>query len=204
MQIATSFRAVELRKLLGGRTLRKLLAVVLVLVLALFLGRAWVIHYIAPREPLDLAYSDLSVAGKILDMVKQRKFEAELTQEDVNNIVKKALARHPDISPDVTVTGARFSLHGNRLTADMNLKYKGKLDVGATLFFVLDADGAVLTVTYAGAKLRSIDISPKWYSIPPIRVNLDEALPPPVAIQQVEFRENSVNIRLKLNGAPRF
>jgi hypothetical protein len=178
--------------------MKKFLVLVVLLVSLVYIGKAAALHYIAPTDTRDLSYSEISIAPKIVDMVRQRQFAATLTEADVNSLLKQALARNPQLNAEVTVTGADFHLEGTQLTADLNLLYQGNTPIGATCYFQLSSTGSVLTATYDGATVKAIAIPPYWASIPPIEVDLNEHMPSLVGIDRIEFAGSAVTLHFAL------
>jgi hypothetical protein len=181
--------------------MKKLLILVLLLVSLAYFGKAAALHYIAPTDTYDLSYGEISIALKIVDMVKNRQFSATLTEADVNSLLKQALARNPQLNNEVTVTGADFHLDGSRLTADLNLIYRGDVPIGATCYFQLSAPGPFLRATYEGAKVKSIAIPASWISTPPFDIYLNNYLPPLVAIDEIDFTEQGITLHFMLSAS---
>ncbi|MCC2685178.1 MAG: hypothetical protein K0R75_2077 [Paenibacillaceae bacterium] len=178
--------------------MKKLLIFVLLLASLAYIGKAAAFRYIAPTDTHDLSYSEISIAPKIVDMVKNRQFAATLTEADVNSLLKQALARHPQLNDEVTVTGADFHLDGSRLTADLNLLYHGNIPIGATCYFQLSAAGSVLTATYDGATVKAIAIPPAWVTVPPLEIDLNEYMPSLVGIDRIDFAGTGVTLHFAL------
>jgi hypothetical protein len=178
--------------------MKKLIIFVLLLASLAYIGKAAALHYIAPTGTHDLSYTEISIAPKIVDMVRQRQFAATLSEADVNSLLKQALARNPRLNDEVTVTGADFHLEGNRLTADLNLLYRGNTPIGAICYFQLTADGPMLTATYDGATVKAIAIPPAWVAIPPIGIYLNDYMPPLVGVERIDFAGKGVTLHFMM------
>ncbi|TMV52991.1 hypothetical protein FE783_02055 [Paenibacillus mesophilus] len=169
----------------------------LLLLAAIGIGAA--IWYVKPTETLNLDYGQVSVAQKVLDMVKARKPEVQISERELNDIVKKQLAERAQLRADVVIEGARFEQQSDRLTAHVNLKTVGGIRAGAVLVFKLEWNAPKLTISHTGTRIRSWNVPSSWLQLDPIVVRLDEALPPLIAIKDIRFREDGITVSLKLN-----
>lgn len=178
--------------------IRKILyaAAALLIFVCVLLGAA--VWYVRPAEPLDLHYEPISVAQKIAEMVKARKPELHISESELNDILKKELAARSRPRPHVEINGARFEQRANRVTAYLNLKTAG-IPVGAAVDFELEWRAPDLIVRPTGTHMKALNVPASWLPLAPIVIPLDEALPPPIAIKQIRFKETGIVVSFGLN-----
>lgn len=170
--------------------------VVLAAVLICF--AAGVTWFVRPAEPLDLSYGQLDLRGKLADMLMSRRLETVLTEREVNDLLKQALARRPEVRPGVTLTGAAFALQGERLSADVNLLVRQRLEVGAKLWFELSWTEPYLTALHTGIEIRGRSVPLEWLRLEPLRMELNEHLPKHVSVRGMAFEGSTVRLSLKM------
>ncbi|MFD0676458.1 MULTISPECIES: hypothetical protein [unclassified Paenibacillus] len=179
----------------------KLLRVIIVGVLLIALLAGGLYWYVQPQTTLDLVYTDLSVRNKLAEMLASRKLEVELTEPEVNNLLKKALvARNSSNSNnnEFEITGAQFTLHGNELIADVNLLYKKQWRIGAMLQFTVSWQEPYVMVVHTGTQIRHMHLPPEWFQLKPIQVSLDDYMPKLAGIKSITFLEHSLKLSLGL------
>jgi len=177
-----------------GKLFRAVLSLAVIAALAL----AGLYMYVRPTQQLDLAYSELPVRGKIADMLTNRKLEVALTEPEVNSLLKKALAEHAQVQPDVRVTGAQFTLEGDRWIADVNLLYKERWEVGARLYFSMRWQEPNLIASHTETQIKQAEIPLDWFQLEPLTLPLNDYLPKPAGVRGVTFDNHEVKIALKL------
>lgn len=177
------------------KSLLKGIVTIVILGALLAAGALW---YTQPQAALDLSYNDLPVREKLAAMVIHRKPEAVLTEQEVGDLLKKALARKPELRPGVKLTGARFFLQGERLAADVTLLLQDRWKVGARLNFALAWNEPYLTAVHTGTVVRDVAVPDEWLSLRPIQVDLNHYLPKHVAIRGVAFEESTVRVTFGL------
>lgn len=180
--------------------LKKAAAVLLVLVLILAAGLFALAFYVKPAEPLDLNYSEVSIYNNIAGMVRSRKLEMVLSPEEVSSLLKKQLAAQRQVDPDTEITGADFIPEPDGLLAKVNVRYKGRLDVGAQLDFDLVWEDPYLTVTHKATRIRDFTVPAGWFRLDPIRIDVGHQLPPHIGIKSVRFTAEgwAVDLKVKL------
>lgn len=188
----------DARTLRRGGRMKKIIRGIMVVVFSCVLLTAGAVWYIQPVKKMDLAYSELPLVNKAASILLNRKPEVVLSEQEVSNLLKKALAQHPAIDPHVTVTGAEFFLQGQRLTANMNLLLYDRLEAGATLFFDLSWQEPYLMMEHTGTEIRQAAIPLKWFQLEPRQIQLNDFLPKPMTVRDVAFEGSSVKISLKL------
>lgn len=153
---------------------------------------------VKPDQVLDLQYEDVSVVGKMLDIIKNRKLEVQLTEQDINNLVKKQLSQHSGLPYHMTITGAQLRLQGDQVEADVNLLWDNEVAVAAKLFFQLSWKKPDLVITHVRTEVKRVNISQDWFHLDPIRIPLSPNLPKLIAIRDVAFDPNAIRIQLML------
>ena len=165
------------------------------LVIVAIYGIAW---YVRPSEALDLKAEEWAVSGKIVEMVKNRKLEVQLSEQEVNQLIKKRLAQKADLPHGFRIKGAKFDLQGSLLAADLNLLWDYKLPIGAKLLFTLRWNDPNLEVVHVDTHIRNMEIGTDWFQLEPIRIPLGDSLPKHVAIRSVQFDGDWIRIGFKL------
>lgn len=180
--------------------IRKIVKIAAVVLVAVVLAAAALLWYARPVQPLDLSYGNISLAQKGIEMIKARKPELHISEKELNDLLKKQLAERAQLSPDVVVEGARFEQRGNRITAYVNLKAAGLIAAGLSADFTVEWKPPKLIVSPAEARIRSLKVPASWLPIEPMELNLAEALPSLVGIQEIRFEERDIVVAFKLNG----
>ncbi len=136
-----------------------------------------VLAYIKPDKSLDLNYREVALAGKFNEILKTRKLEIRLSEEEVDHLLRKGLSQRPQVSADLAVTGARFSLNGNRLTADVNLLYRDLVPIGATLNFTLDWKDPYIAAEHTETRIKALNVPTRLFSIQPLEMRRTKTCP---------------------------
>jgi hypothetical protein len=178
--------------------IRKLLSAAIVLALCGFLVIFGISRYVKPVEALDLSYSELAWQTKLKDMLVKRKLQAELTGDELTQLVRKSLARKPGVTKDVTVTGARAEIQGDVLQLDITGIYRKRWPFGATLHFAMSWSSPSLVAVHTGTTIRNAGIPISLFRLPPIVVNLGEQLPYPLQVGGVQFGPSSLTVAFRL------
>lgn len=153
------------------------------------------LYYIRPDPTLTLNYSSLSLKDKALDMVKTMSPEIVLTEEDINNLLKEALAEHPRPIPDVEVRGAHFALSGNRLTAELRVMWKDRIAAGVQVKYVLAWHEPELIATVESIRMKDIVLPASIMET--IAIPIEQQLPDFVGIRDVQFGARDITIKLR-------
>ncbi|MEC0266670.1 hypothetical protein [Paenibacillus anseongense] len=172
---------------------------IFLIVVVLFLAAATVlfIRHIQPTEDLDLNYQEISIGSKIADIVKNRKLEVQITEQDLNNLVKKQLSAHQNLPNGIRIEGAKLTLQGSNLVADVNVKWQDKLPVGAQLLFTLAWDPPNVIIQHQSTMVRGIQVPKEWLQFAPIELSIEDHLPLLIGVKDVQFEEKAVLIQLK-------
>lgn len=177
-----------------GSIVKGIISLLMIGMLASFL----VIAFVKPEQQLDLAYTELPLRDKLAGMVLNGKPEITLTEPEVNGLLKKALAIRPEVRPNVTVTGARFDLQGDQLTADVNVLIKRRIAAAATLRFDLVWKEPYLVAVHTETSVKQVKIPASWFHLEPLQANLNDYLPRLAAIRSVAFENAGVRLSFKL------
>ena len=178
-----------------GRFLKRLYLTLIVLVVVAA-GAAWgLLSYIAPDERLDLNYNPIDIKQKALDMVTQLNAELVLTEQDVNALIKKHLKR--DIAENVRLDGAKISLNGDRLIADLNVTYMERIPAQVKAEYQLEWQVPNLV-------LRPQLLSVKGIGLPlglleTITVPLDLPAGDVVEVKDVQFESDRIKVLFKVD-----
>lgn len=178
--------------------MKKLLWLLLALLAAAAVAAAGILSYIRPEQQLDLTYKKINLESKFVSMVKNRQFSLEISDEEMNDLLKEKLAEKPEVSPGIRVTGARFQRENDRLLADVNVDVKGKLPAGVQLEYRLEWKAPYLSAVYQGARIRSVNLPQTWLDPGDFKINMNEAVPRPLGIQEVIFDDKAITVWLKL------
>jgi hypothetical protein len=182
----------------AAQLLRKLIFTIVILAVISF-GLYWAaVQAVKPDQDLDLKYKEVSVVEKILDMVKNRKLEVQLTEQDLNNLVKKQLSEHADLPNNVTITGAQFKLNGNRVEADVNLLWNHKVAAAAKLFFLMEWKNPDLVITHLSTQIKQMEVPQEWFHLNPLRIQMAQNMPQMIGIKDIAFDPNAIRILLTL------
>jgi hypothetical protein len=177
----------------------KFFAFLIVVALVLSVAAGAVLWYVQPERQLDLSYTKISVADKILDMVQRRSFEVNVTEADLNNLVKAALAARTELPHNLKLTGVDAKQHGDVLTVDANLLWQDRFAVGATLTYRMSYREPNLLLTRESVRVKQLTIPPGWLQFASeLSIDLYDKLPKLVGIQNVAFDSSGIRIALKL------
>ncbi|MBB6637342.1 hypothetical protein [Cohnella thailandensis] len=167
-------------------------------ILILLLGGAGVgaYLYVSPGQELDLAYEEVPLRDRALDMAKRLSPELVLTEEDVNNLAKSQLASNPFYMKNVELTGVNFRLANGRLIADANIKAFGRVPVGMELTYDVVWNDPNLVATVTEARIRDIKLPADSFN--EVVIPLGAELPSALKVQEVRIGEDRATIEFKL------
>ncbi len=171
---------------------------IVVVILVLAVGLLSLVSYVKPSEAMDLNYQEVAISGKIADIIKNRKLEVVLTEQDINNIVKKQLAAHSTLPNDLMIEGAKLRLNGSQLEADVNLRWREQIPIGATVLFALDWSPPNIEVRHVGTQIKDKQLPSDWLQLAPVQIPLESYLPQLVGVKHVAFENQAIRIDLKL------
>jgi uncharacterized protein YpmS len=177
--------------------LKKILifAIAVVILLAALLAIA--VRHVKPTEALNLDYKEVTIRSKIADIVKNRKFEVQLTEQDLNDLVKKQLAAHQVLPNDLRIEGAKLTLLGTNLVADVNVRWQDKVPIGAQMMFTLAWNPPNLVIQHINTSVKGMQVPSTWLQLVPIELPIEDHLPILVGVKNVLFEEKAMIIQLK-------
>jgi len=197
------------------KMLKRLAILLIILILLLAGGIWWLLSYIAPQQQLDLNYEPIDVKSKLMDMVKRMRPELVLTEADVNNLIKMALASAdgrasgmpagdagasaplPEaLAGDIRITGASFELQGELLLAHINIMYKERIpaELQATYTLLWDSPTIILEPQSLAMKGISLPASMLDY----VEIPLDLPSQDVLSVRDVRFEDRQIRILFKL------
>ncbi len=168
---------------------------VLLLAVALAAAGLWLVK---PTERLDLAYEPLRIQDQVKEMLLNRRFEAVLSESEVDSLIKRRLSAQPQVMKGGRITGARFTLHNDELQADVHLLLQERWAVGARLTFALSWEAPYMVVTHTGTDLRGLPLPVSWFRLEPIRIEPDAYIPGPLGVKGMTFEGSEVRLQLQL------
>lgn len=175
--------------------MRKLFVLLLVILIFIGAGAVGIIYYIRPDPTLSLAYTPVSFKEKALEMVKRLELEVELTEEDINGLLKQALAQNTRQFPDLEVLGAQFALNGDRLGADLRLLWKDQVPAGLQVTYRLTWEPPYLKAEAESVNVKALALPAEI--APDLLIPIEEELPSLLRIDSIEFGERSIRIKLR-------
>ncbi|TXK72115.1 hypothetical protein [Paenibacillus sp. N3.4] len=178
--------------------LKKLVVVVIVVVIIFAGALAAIRFYMKPTEALDLNYQEVAISGKIADIILSRKLEVQLTEQDMNNLVKKQLAMHRTLPNDFRIEGTKLILQGSTIEADVNVTWHDQVAIGAKMHFKMSWNAPDMEIQLVDAQVKGMRLPNEWLQIPTIEIPLEEHLPKLIGVRDVLFDEKGIRIQLKL------
>lgn len=155
--------------------------------------------YAAPDPELDWDRADLpSIAEKAMEMIANQRLSANVTEEELDAIVKEALMERRNLGNGWEMTGAKTTLSGDTMTLVTDLALEGRLRVQLTHQFQLQWESPNIVATHVSTALKDIPLPSSWFSVPVIRVPLvlDERIP--AEVSRVAFEEGGIRLDFKL------
>lgn len=177
--------------------LKKFLFLALAVVVILTAFIALIIRHVRPTEALNLDYHELAIGSKMIDVIKNRKLEVRLTEEDLSNLVKKQLAAHKVLPNDFQIDGVKVTLQGSNLQADVNVIWHQQIPIGAQMFFTLVWSPPNLIIQHRNTQIKGKQIPSDWVQLAPIEISIENYLPNPIGVKNVIFEEKAMVIQLK-------
>ncbi|RCW47825.1 hypothetical protein [Paenibacillus prosopidis] len=189
------------------KAIRRLLTAVVLIILLLGGAAWWLLSYIAPDEPLDMAYESIDVKEKALDMAKRLKPEFVLTEADINNMIKMHLERKlasreagassMELANGIHLDGAAFELEEDKLAARLNVTYRDRVPAELDAVYSLEWQPPNIA-------LRPNSLSVKEIGLPvsllePIIIPLDLPADDVVTVRDVQFLKDQIKVLLKIS-----
>lgn len=177
--------------------LKKILLSLVTLIVIAVVMLVIVIQYVKPTEQLDLQYQEISIPNKIADMILSRKLEVRLSEEDINNLLKKQLATHRELPNDFQLDGAKLNLQGSMIEADVNARWQERIPVGAHAVFTLAWEPPNLVIKHVSTQVRNLQLPSDWLQLAPVEIPIESFLPKLVGIKNMRFEDKAIVIQLK-------
>lgn len=155
------------------------------------------VRHVKPTEDLNLDYEEITISSKIADIVKNRKLEVQLTEQDLNDVVKKQLAAHQVLPNDFRIEGAKLTLQGSNLVADVNVRWREKIPIGAQMMFTLAWNPPNLVVQHRNTSIKGMQVPSEWVQLAPFDFPIEDHLPKLIGVKNVLFEEKAIIIQLK-------
>ncbi|MFC4101812.1 hypothetical protein [Paenibacillus xanthanilyticus] len=165
----------------------------LALVFVLTAAALTVYLYAAPREELDLSYRPVPLMERAVEMLRRQSLELVLTEDDLNQLAKRSLALHPNVRPNVRITGAAFGLEGDRMIADVNAKLFGFWPVGLHAVYTFRWEAPNLIGIPIGMKAGGIALPEE--RIGELVIPIGEELPI-IKLDEVFLKNGRIHIRI--------
>ncbi|MFC5531515.1 hypothetical protein [Cohnella yongneupensis] len=175
-----------MKKMFVGLVLFLILAIIAV-VAGLF--------YIKPTEELDLTHRKVPIKERAIDMVKRTSLELIVTEADVNNLLKTKLSEDPIVQKNVEVTGAKFTVIGDLLIADLNVLWKDLVPSSLRIVYRLHWESPNIIATVEEAKIKSISLPSS--AIAGFVIPLGDELPKPLKIEKIDWGVGEIKVKLK-------
>jgi hypothetical protein len=165
---------------------------------ALLAGLVW---YVQPSESetLNLQYSRYQLRHELAEMIRERRTSVVLSEAEINDLLKAELAARRIETAYARLTGARFELVDGGMIAHLKLSAMDRVDIGARLSYALRWQEPDITVQLQDARIKSIPVPAEWIPMPSFTIRLSEMLPPLIGIRSVDFKEDGIVIRFKLD-----
>ncbi|GIP31248.1 hypothetical protein [Paenibacillus sp. J2TS4] len=174
------------------KRLFKLLLLILGLVVILA-AALWL--YVKPDKPLDLAYGPVSIRDKVEQMIRSRQLSFQLSKEEINSLVKKAILEHPlPLPPDLQIEGVDIQPVEQGFVGEFNLRYKERLRFAATADVRIEWQSPELYIELEQVKVKKLPIPNALLDKRQYRLRLDEQLPSFVDLSRIDFHPNGVQI----------
>ncbi|MFC4302092.1 hypothetical protein [Cohnella boryungensis] len=172
--------------------MKKLLIGMFVIVFIVVIAGAGALYYVKPDRALDLSYEEVPLEDRALSMAKRLSLQMSLTAEDLNNLAKKSIADNPQVEEDVLVTGADFTLNGDKLIADLNVIWKDRVSAGIQVTYRLRWEDPNVVAAVEKATMKGIALPNAWFSDRTIPIG--DSLPPMLRIKSVEWDQDEVKV----------
>ncbi|WP_046216100.1 hypothetical protein [Paenibacillus wulumuqiensis] len=176
---------------------RVLLIVLLILLVIVTAGITWLAWMIAPQRNPGMDYIHLDTTAKIQTMIKEKRLEITLNQQEFNQLARRELMDHQEDYPaGLRISGADFTWEGDMIHADLRGTYLG-IPFGALLDFDAQLQGNRLVLTHQHTTVRH----GQWQGalLQPLDISLTKYFPAVVDVRQLEFERDQVIIRFRLD-----
>jgi len=176
--------------------MRKFFITLLTLVLIVAMAAGGALWYVYPNEKLDFQHEALPLKERVIDMARRLSPELILNEEDVNNLAKASLSENTAYLPGVELTGAKFHFEGERLVADINIKWKGRISAALTLTYRLEWQQPSIVAIVEEAKIKDIPLPKEWFEDE--QIPLDEDLPRLLKVEKIRVQDSQLIVSFRL------
>lgn len=179
--------------------MKKLLIALIVLILLAAGAGIGAYVYVSPEEELDLAFSEVPLRDRAIDMVKRLSTDLIMSEQDVNDLAKAELAGNPRLSRDLEITGIRLELKDGFVEAHANVIWKSRIPVGLVVQYRLSWQPPMLVLVPTEAKAKDISLPLEWLEA--IDIPLGDRLPETLRIESVEAGEGKLTVSFRRPNA---
>lgn len=177
---------------------KRLFIMLLSLTLFVVIGALLLVWYSQPEEELDLDYEELSIYRKAEEMIRNRELALTLTEQEVDHLLKQAVVRYVDLPPEVELTGARFRLGDNQLSADLQVKYHQLMSAGATLDYTVRWEEPELVISLERLAVKRLSV-PALLEPQSYRFSLEDQLPAVIDVTDVSIQPSGVRVEFAVD-----
>lgn len=175
--------------------MKKLLISLVIFVIIIALAVTGAIWYVSPSQKLDLAYEEVPLMDRAMSMVRRLSTELMLSETDINNFGKQALAQAPRYGSGIVVTGAKFQLAGDRLIADLNIRVKDRVPAALKLTYRLEWRNPDLTAVIEEARMRDITLPIRYFGN--VVIPIGEELPEVLVVRNIRIHNGSLVVEFQ-------
>ena len=175
--------------------MKKLLIALFVLVFLAVIAGVGALYYVKPDQSLDLAYEEVPLKDRAIDMAKRMSLELILTDNDLSNLAKKSLAENPNVEQDIVVTGAEFTLEGDRLIADLNVLWKDWVSASLQITYRLRWQDPNVVADVLEARLKGLPLPKSMLDSRVIPIA--QELPKPLKIESMNWGQGEVAVTFR-------
>ena len=179
------------------RSIRRSLAA-LGAAVVLLAGLVWDVQP-SESEELNLQYTRYELRHELAEMIRERRTSVVLSEAEINNVLKAELAARRIETAYGRLTGARFELVDGGMIAHLKLSALDRVEIGARLSYAFHWQEPDITVQLQDARIKAIPVPPEWIPMPRFTIRLSDKLPPLIGIRSVDFNEDAIVIRFKLD-----
>ncbi len=178
--------------------MKKLLIGLFVLVFLAVIAGVGAIYYVKPDKTLDLSYHEVPLKDRAINMARRMSLELILTDDDLQNLAKKSIVENPEVERDIVVTGAEFTLEGDRLIADLNVLWKDWVPANLQITYRLRWQDPNVIADVLEARMKDVPL-PKAMLASRV-IPIASELPKPLKIENVKFERGEVAVMFRKPG----
>ncbi|WP_199620446.1 hypothetical protein [Paenibacillus alkalitolerans] len=165
------------------------------------MAAAGLVWYAAPSEQLDWTSGPPpSIRDKVEQMILERRAFIQLSETEIDALLKQYWKRQAVINEYAVVTGARFELTDNVLLAHTTVRLADTADAALVHEFRLDWEAPDIVITHLSTRMKNIEFPKDWIRFEQTRLPLELDPRLPVAVKSVEFMGDVVEIQMNLRA----